>query len=161
MRPVQVQSPYSSGNIVALACRVLNVAAAVLIAAPSQATAQSTAAVAAAPRRITTSNDTVFFVPDSPDEQGDKSRRALAYAAGTRSWFEARLPTDRIEARRSMPEAVAGYGASVIVSSPDQRDTWLGLAMKPRQAQSGSAPRSGRLLYVAADGRVEAMERPQ
>src|SRR4051794_4307903 len=110
MRPLQVQSEYSSGNLTAVACRLLCIANLLSAAVPPRATAQSTVPVAAAPRRITTSNDTVYFVPDSPDEPGDESRRALAYAAGTRSWFETRLRTERIETRPTMPDALAGFG---------------------------------------------------
>ena len=156
MRPHRVLPSRSSGNF------ALALGAALLFSATPVAARAQAVPIAAAPRRITASHDTVFFFPASPDESADRTRRVLGYTAATRSWFETRLRAERAEAARvPLPDAAAAYASSVTVSTTDGEGTWFGLgATKGRGADSRSA-RAGGVLYVHANGYLQPMLRDQ
>ena len=138
-------------------------AALLALGLPLSARAQSSIPIAAAPRYITTSHDTVFFLPATPDESMDRTRRVLGYASATRGWFETRIHAERPESSRvTLPEAASAYASSVTVSMRDGEGSWFGLATtKGRGVQSRSASRAGGVLYVDANGRLQPMLRDQ
>ena len=147
MRPLRVRPSCSSGTFAL--CVLLSSLTA------SRASGQAAVPIAAAPRYITTSHDTVFFFPATPDESADRTRRTLGYASATRSWFETRLRAERPEqARAPLPESASAYGASITVSTTDGDGSWFGLATTKGRAKGG-------VLYVDASGRIVPMLRDQ
>lgn len=45
------------------------------------------------PRRILATTDTIYFFAATADESSDRTRRAMAYAVGSRTWMELRIAT--------------------------------------------------------------------